>query len=39
MIQPPFTNHSDQNETANPDRLPDDKSVSFDETSGFDGIS
>ena len=39
MIQTPITKDSDQNETANPDGLPDDKSVSFDETSGFDGIS
>lgn len=37
-IQPPFTNHSDQNETANPDGLPDDKTVTFDEASGLEGV-
>lgn len=39
MVQPPYTNHSDQNEIANPDNLPDDTSVTLDDTSGFDGIS
>jgi hypothetical protein len=33
IVQPPFTNHSDQNEIANPDNLPDDKSVTYEESS------
>lgn len=33
IVQPPFTNHSDQNKIANPDNLPDDKSVTYEESS------
>ena len=36
IVHPPFTNFSDQNEIANPDGRPDDKSVTYDETSGFE---
>lgn len=34
---PPFTQPSDQNETANPDNIPNHTSPSFDEASGFVG--
>lgn len=34
-IEPPYTNFSDQNETANPDGLPDDKATTYEETSGL----
>lgn len=37
-VQPPYTNFSDQNEIANPDGRPDDKSITYDETSGFDMV-
>lgn len=36
VVQPPYTNFSDQNEIANPDGRPNDKSITYDETSGFD---
>lgn len=36
IVHPPFTNHSDQNEIANPDNLPDDKTVTFDDVSKFE---
>lgn len=35
-IEPPYTNFSDQNETANPDGLPDDKTTTYEESSGMD---
>lgn len=35
-VSPPYTNFSDQNEIANPDHTPDDKTITYDETSGFD---
>ena len=35
---PPFTQHSDQNETANPDNLPDNKDRKFEDVVGFDDI-
>lgn len=38
IVQPPFTNFSDQNEIANPDGRPDDKSITYDDASGFEGI-
>ena len=39
VIHPPFTQHSDQNETANPDHLPDDKSVVFEDVAKFEDFS
>lgn len=33
IVQPPYTNFGDQNETANPDHTPDDKSVTYEESS------
>ena len=37
VSHPPFTQHSDQNETANPDHLPDNHDIKFDDSSGFTG--
>lgn len=37
-IQPPYTNFSDQNETANPDKLPDDKTTTYEESSGLEMV-
>ena len=36
VVSPPFTNHSDQNETANPDHLPDKTEPTFEECAGFE---
>lgn len=36
---PPFTQHSDQNEIANPDNLPDNKDRKFEDAVGFDDFS
>lgn len=36
---PPFTQHSDQNEIANPDNLPDNKDRKFEDVVGFDDFS
>lgn len=36
MVEPPYTNFSDQNAIANPDNIPDDKTITYDETSGFE---
>lgn len=33
VVQPPYTNFSDQNEIANPEHTPDDKTITYDETS------
>lgn len=33
VVEPPYTNFSDQNETANPNGIPDDKSIRYDDTS------
>ena len=35
VVCPPFTQHSDQNETANPEHLPDDKEPKFEDCAGF----
>lgn len=35
-VSPPYTNFSDQSDAANPDHIPDDKSITYDETSGYD---
>lgn len=34
-VQPPYTNFSDQNETANPDGTPDDHTITYEATSGL----
>ena len=36
MIVPPFTQHSDQNEIANPDNLPNDTETKFEDTASFE---
>ena len=38
VVQPPYTNFSDQNEIANPDGRSDDKSITYDDTSGFASV-
>lgn len=37
-VSPPFTNHSDQNETANPDNLPNETNPQFDEVASLSGV-
>lgn len=37
-IQPPYTNFSDQNEIANPDHTPDDKTITYEESSSLEII-
>ena len=39
VVVPPFTNHSDQNETANPENLPDETEPKFEDVASFeDGV-
>nr|DAE28236.1 MAG TPA: hypothetical protein [virus sp. ctuZj11] len=38
VVAPPFTNHSDQNDTANPDRHEDHKYPEMDEAAGIDDL-
>ena len=39
VVVPPFTNHSDQNETANPENLPDEDEPKFEDVASFeDGV-
>lgn len=39
VVIPPFTNHSDQNDEANPNHLPNCPGPSFNDVSGFDETS
>ena len=36
MVEPPYTNFSDQNAIANPDNTPDNKTITYDDTSSFE---